>query len=117
MLYPAQDREEDVINPVISKNAAIFNDEDEDSNEPSILQMAKLPERSTTPELVKQEPAETAEPEPGNYHLIDRLLGLVKYIVPSHNGSPRRQMLKIFSTDILCTMLRIDFPVLLMVNI
>ena len=61
-----QDRDEDDIQAVASRNAAIINDDDDDdSNEPSILQMAKLPERSTSPEIVKQERAEAAEPEPG----------------------------------------------------
>ncbi|KAL5259164.1 hypothetical protein ACHWQZ_G009576 [Mnemiopsis leidyi] len=58
------DRDEDDIKAVASRNAAIINDDDDDSNEPSILQMAKLPERSTTPELVKDDPVQVAEPEP-----------------------------------------------------
>ena len=60
-----KDRDEDDIKAVASRNAAIINDDDDDSNEPSILQMAKLPERSTTPELLQPEPATAAEPEPG----------------------------------------------------
>ena len=60
-----KDRDEDDIKPVMSKHASIFNDEDEDSNEPSILEMAKLPERSTTPDILQPPEPETA-PQPGS---------------------------------------------------
>ncbi|XP_063680592.1 WD repeat and HMG-box DNA-binding protein 1-like isoform X2 [Bolinopsis microptera] len=62
--FTNMDRDEDDIKAVASRNAAIINDDDDDSNEPSILEMAKLPERPTTPEIIKQEPVVAAEPEP-----------------------------------------------------
>jgi len=42
---------------VATRNAATINDDDDDDedNEPSILEMAKLPERPMTPEIEKQQ--------------------------------------------------------------
>ena len=47
-------------NTVISSNARIFDDDDDD-DEPSIAQMAKLPERPVTPEIEKQSEQTDAE--------------------------------------------------------
>ena len=58
------DREEDDIKPAAPRRSAVFGDEDDDSNEPIILQMAKLPQpRSATPEPLL--PPKPSTPEPG----------------------------------------------------